>query len=167
MSLWFLSHSLLTNNTYDTLRAVPATVFTLDVLLASPLRAPVCTKPRSKAPGRSDQCACQLRWETRSRHTRKPQLNCPLPTRHTIATIMRFHHPGFFGLPEAPCTVYPRSSLALGAGSISYCAAFFQGTLHSYAHAHVQFLTNLENSERARCMCTAFCIIYTARLDFV
>ena len=105
VSLWFLSHSLLTNNTYDTLRAVPATVFTLDVLLASPLRAPVCTKLRSKAPGRSHQCACQLRWETRSRHTRKPQLSCPLPTRHTIATIMRVNDPGFFGLPEAPCEV--------------------------------------------------------------
>jgi hypothetical protein len=66
------------------------------MLVVSALRqlpAPVCTKLRSKAPGRSHQCASQLRWETRSRHRTHTEASTKLITAHQA------HH----------CNDHPRS----------------------------------------------------------
>ena len=66
-TFWVISYEQ-RNNTKGTLSVLlPLSLFMLAVLLASLRQLPAlaCTKLRSKAPGRSHQCACQLRWETR------------------------------------------------------------------------------------------------------
>ena len=66
----------------------------LVVLLTSSASSAGVHKAEVEGTSRSHQCACQLRWETRSRHTWRPQLSSSLHTRHTIATIMRVPRTG-------------------------------------------------------------------------